>query len=282
MTVTTYIAKKPGQDGKIHYNKEENSTWQQLITHQLKIIENRACDEFLQGLEILDFPKDRIPQLEEVNKKLEKATGWNVEAVPALINFEHFFNLLATRKFPAATFIRRQNELDYLQEPDIFHELFGHCPMLTDPVCANFMQRYGELGVGASRLNRAMLARLYWFTIEFGLIETSKGARIYGGGILSSISETSYALESNKPVRKPFNLLEILRTPYRIDIMQSVYFMINSYNELYDLVNQELFSTMKQARELGMLKANFPPKKMGISNINQTRWQLANDDCQAI
>src|SRR5690606_2881051 len=126
-----------------------------------------------------------------------------------------FFKLLAARKFPAATFIRRKEELDYLQEPDIFHEIFGHCPMLTNQVYADFMQRYGELGVNATHQERVMLARFYWFTVEFGLIDTEAGLKVYGGGILSSIGETPYSIESDQPERKAFDLLKMLRTPYR-------------------------------------------------------------------
>ena len=236
-----------------------------MINRQTPIVKTRACNEFLEGLKILNFPQDRVPQLQEVNSPLEKETGWKVARVPALIGFEKFFTLLANREFPAATFIRTREELDYLQEPDIFHELFGHCPMLTNKVYADFMQKYGELGLKANPKDRVMLARLYWFTVEFGLIQTAQGLKIYGGGILSSIGETPYSLEDDKPNRKPFDILDMFRTPYRIDILQTVYFIIQNYQELYDVLNQDVFSIIAKARELGMHAPTYPPKEEEVT-----------------
>lgn len=257
---TTYVSKKPDKHGIVTYTPEENAMWKTLIERQTNIVASRACDEFLTGLKILNFPRDRIPQLPEVNKNLQAATGWSVAPVAALIDFDKFFKLLSERKFPAATFIRRPEDLLYIQEPDIFHELYGHCPMLTNQVYADFMQHYGQLGVGAEHKDQVMLARLYWFTVEFGLIKTHQGLKIYGGGILSSIGETPYALESNIPQRKSFDLLEILRTPYRIDIKQPIYFIINDYQTLYDTVNKDIFLVIAEARRLGMNKPMYPPK----------------------
>lgn len=260
MKQTKYVSKKPDINGFVNYTKEENDTWKILINEQLPIVKKYACDDFLKGLEILQFSKKNIPQLPDVNKKLYETTGWKVEPVAALIGFEKFFRLLAECKFPAATFIRTKEELHYLQEPDIFHELFGHCPMLTNQVYADFMQKYGELGVNASDKDRVMLARFYWFTVEFGLINTASGLKAYGGGILSSIKETPYSIDSNIPKRKSFDVLEIFRTPYRIDILQTVYYIINSYKQVYDVLNQDIFSIISEARRLGMLEPTFPPK----------------------
>ena len=173
------------------------------------------------------MPKDRVPQLNEVTKKLTKKTGWGVEGVPALISFERFFGLLAEKKFPAATFIRKQSDFEYLQEPDIFHEIFGHCPLLMNDVYADFMQKFGELGRNASDEDQVMLARLYWFTVEFGLIQTNRNLQIYGAGIVSSVNESKYAL-SSKPKLVQLDLVEVFRTLYRIDIMQPIYFVILS------------------------------------------------------
>lgn len=260
--MTKYVAKIPDSRGFIQYTDEENAVWATLYRRQSEIVKNRACDEYLAGLALLQLDQEKIPQLPDVNQRLKKATGWTVEPVPALISFDRFFDLLANRKFPAATFIRTPEELEYLQEPDIFHELFGHCPQLTDPFYADFVQKYGELGLKANEKDRVMLARLYWFTVEFGLIETAKGLRVYGGGILSSMGETPYSLESPIPIRKPLVPLEAFRTPYRIDIFQTVYFIIQKFSDLYDLMHTDLMGTIAKARELGMFAPTFPPKHM--------------------
>jgi phenylalanine-4-hydroxylase len=257
---TKYLAKKPDQNGYVTYTDQENQTWHTLITRQLPVIEQRACPEFLNGLEILDLPLDQVPQLPDVNKKLFDATGWQVTAVPALINFDKFFNLLSNRQFPAATFIRVPEELDYLQEPDIFHEIFGHCPMLTNRVLADFTAEFAKLGVGAAPQIQKLLARLYWFTIEFGLIKRNNTTKIYGGGILSSIGETVYALDSNIPERKLFDVLNVLRTPYRIDIYQTTYFIIHQFEDLTNMLNNDLLNLIKQAIALGEFDPTYPPR----------------------
>ncbi len=249
---STYIAKPVDADGNAPYTPLENAVWHELIKRQRPIVENRACAEYLRGLELLQLPTDRIPQCPEVSFKLKKETGWVLEPVPALIPFEQFFSLLANRRFPAATFIRRREEMDYLKEPDIFHEVFGHCPMLTNDACAEFTQRYGELAMHASSEDQVMLARLYWFTIEFGLIKTPEGIRAYGGGILSSLGETKYCVESDIPSRKPFDVIDILRTPYRIDIMQPVYFVIDDFDVLFELTKMDLIGLIQKARRMGM------------------------------
>jgi phenylalanine-4-hydroxylase len=254
---TSYVAKPVDANGIAIYTDEENAIWHELITRQKPIIKNRACPEYIHGLELLNLSSDRIPQCPEVTAVLQETTGWALEPVPALIPFEKFFYLLANKKFPAATFIRTREELDYLQEPDIFHEVFGHCPLLTNQVYADFVQLYGELGLNASAQDRALLARLFWFTIEFGLIETADGVRIYGGGILSSKGETIYCLEDKKVQHKPFDILEVLRTPYRIDIMQPAYFVINNFDTLYDLINRDLIELIHKARELGEYAPNY-------------------------
>ncbi|MDD7804958.1 MAG: phenylalanine 4-monooxygenase [Endozoicomonas sp. (ex Botrylloides leachii)] len=249
---TKYKAKKPDAAGIIHYTAEDNETWGMLMERQLQLIPNRACDEFVQGLQRLALPTDRIPQLGELNKKLSKYTGWGVEAVPALIGFDRFFALLAEKKFPIATFIRTRQELDYLQEPDIFHEIFGHCPLLTHQSFANFTEIYGQLGLAASKEERICLARLYWMTVEFGLVRSEEGLRIYGGGILSSFSEIKHALESDIPQRKPFELLDALRTPYRIDILQPLYYIIDSMSDLSAISESDIISQAHKAISLGL------------------------------
>lgn len=247
MSKHIYIAKKPAQNGHIDYTDEENSVWAALYARQLPIVESRACQAYLDGIEVLNLPRDRVPQCKDVSAALGRATGWSVVPVEALISFEEFFNLLANKRFPAASFIRIPEELDYLQEPDIFHEIFGHCPLLTHPDFANFTQAFGKIGLKAGPKDRARLARLYWFTAEFGLI----GDKIYGSGILSSKSETIYAAESPHPERVPFDMLTALRTPYRYDIIQTLYYVIDDFKTLYHMVEEDLLGLLKQAKSMG-------------------------------
>ncbi len=207
MKTTHYVAREPDAQGHIHYPDAEHAVWQTLVERQLKLLEGRACQEYLDGLDQLALPRERIPQLGEINRVLAATTGWQVERVPALIPFQRFFELLASKRFPVATFIRTPEELDYLQEPDIFHEIFGHCPLLTNPWFAEFTHTYGQLGLAASKEERVYLARLYWMTVEFGLVDTPAGRRIYGGGILSSPKETLYSL-SSEPEQQAFDPLE--------------------------------------------------------------------------
>lgn len=249
-----YIAKLPDKNGFVNYSSAENDIWSALYTRQIDNLPHRACKSFLDGLSHLSLPKDAIPQLPHVDKILQDATGWKTAAVPALISFERFFSLLAKKQFPVATFIRSQNELDYLQEPDIFHEIFGHCPLLTNQYFADFSQAYGKLGLAASEEDRVFLARLYWFTVEFGLLKEGNQTRIYGGGILSSPSETFYALTS-KPIVKHFDLLEILRTPYLIHIIQPIYFLIDSLDFLAEIPKMDIMTNINEAKKLGL----FPP-----------------------
>jgi phenylalanine-4-hydroxylase len=255
---TKYVAKVPDQNGFIHYSEDEHRTWQHLISRQRPIAAKYACSEYLEALERMQFPDHRIPQCQEVSQVLLQTTGWQVEPVAALIPFGRFFQLLSEKKFPAASFIRSWDDLDYLQEPDIFHEVFGHTPLLTDPRFAEFTHQYGQAGLRTPKENWSMLARLYWFTVEFGLMNTDKGLKTYGSGIVSSIGETPYAIESDIPLRKPFDPVDVLRTPYRIDIFQTVYFVINSFDDLYDLAQRDLVALINEARSLGMHEPTFP------------------------
>jgi phenylalanine-4-hydroxylase len=251
MKRTNYLAKTPDDFGKIHYTESEHRVWQTLIERQTPALKNTACDSYINALEQMSFPSSRIPQCSEVSKKIQQISDWTVTAVPALISFDRFFNLLANKTFPVASFIRSLEELDYLQEPDIFHEVFGHTPLLTDPQFAHFTHTYGLAGLGATNEERVMLARLYWFTVEFGLIQTANGNRAYGAGLVSSIGELQHAL-GNKPIVKEFDLLEVLRTPYRIDIYQPIYYVIESFDQLFDLTLSEVKLAIKSAQEMGM------------------------------
>jgi len=180
-------------------------------------------------LERIQFERDQVPQHSEINKRLKAFTGWQVEVVPALIPAKDFFTLLANRRFPAASFIRIPEELDYIQEPDIFHEFFGHVPLLTIKEYAQFMEEFGKLALSIDSKDRRRLFRLFWFTIEFGLLKDNYQFKAYGGGMLSSIHETVYSVESTIPQRKEFDTLSALRTPYRIDIPQPLYYFLNKF-----------------------------------------------------
>jgi phenylalanine-4-hydroxylase len=250
-----YTALQPDASGRIHYSEENNHVWQQLFSRQQKLLPKRAADAYLNGLDALQLAEDRVPQLLEINQRLAKLTKWEVVPVPALISARAFFELLASRRFPAATFIRVQEELDYVKEPDIFHEIFGHCPLLVEPTYADFIQHYAQLVLTFPETDWALLQRLFWFTVEFGLISTSQGLRAYGGGILSSVTETVYCVESHIPLRIFFDPLVALRTPYRIDQLQTTYFVIQDFAQLYAIVKSNLQELLQQARTLG----EFPP-----------------------
>jgi phenylalanine-4-hydroxylase len=252
-----YVAHQPDAQGDVAWQPSEDRIWQTLIQRQKSAIAGKACDEYLDGLAHLNLPTDRVPQLAEIDAVLTRATGWKTSPVPALIDFSEFFRLLANRQFPVATFIRSEQELDYLKEPDIFHEIFGHCPMLTHQAFADFTQLYGELGLNAAKEDRAYLARMYWFTVEFGMLQSGRGRGIYGGGILSSPGETEYAFNSDVPERLPFDLMSVLRTPYRIDIMQPVYYCLESVDQLYDIARMDIMGAVEHAKNLGLFAPRF-------------------------
>ncbi|MDP1632072.1 MAG: phenylalanine 4-monooxygenase [Caulobacter sp.] len=222
------------------YTAQDHQVWDLLYERQAALLPGYACDEFLHGLDALDLHRGGIPDFRKINEDLNRLTGWSVVAVPGLVPDDVFFDHLAHRRFPAGQFIRRPDQLDYLQEPDIFHDVFGHVPMLTDPTFADYMQAYGEGGLrAAGRGQLHNLARLYWYTVEFGLLETPKGLRIYGAGIVSSRTESIFALDDPSPNRIGFDLERVMRTPYRIDDFQQVYFVIPSLQALLDATLQE-------------------------------------------
>ena len=260
MSGHTYISNPIDENGYVDWNATENETWSKLVARQSEVLKGRCSDHFMKGLNILDLPKDRVPQIPDINKKLDECTGWGVHPVPALIQPKEFFELLSNKRFPAATFIRTPEEMDYLQEPDIFHELYGHTPLLTNQAYADFMQKFGEIALKAQPKDRRMLFRLFWFTIEFGLLKTEDGFTSYGGGILSSIGETQFALTDGNE-KERFNTLNVLRTPYRIDIMQPLYFYLESFDELFTILDQDILAIMETAKELGDFAPKYPPKE---------------------
>lgn len=218
------------------YTAEEHATWKTLFERQTRLLPGRACDEFVAGMRALPIGADQIPDFRRLSDVLARHTGWQVVAVPGLVPDDVFFNHLAHRRFPAGQFIRRPHELDYLAEPDVFHDVFGHVPLLMNPVIADYMQAYGEGGLRAQSLGKLpQLARVYWYTIEFGLVQQPEGLRIYGAGIASSASETVFALDNASPNRIRFDLHRVMRTRYRIDDFQESYFVLGSLDELLDL-----------------------------------------------
>lgn len=216
------------------YGAEEHDIWRTLFTRQIGLVECYGAPEVLEGLAVTGATADEIPRFAALNLKLMQRTGWRIVGVPGLIPEEHFFSHLARRQFPVSVWMRERHELDYLAEPDLFHDFFGHVPLLANPVFARFMQAYGAAGPKAQAHGAvAMLARVYWYAVEFGLIMTAQGLKAYGAGILSSKGETVYSVESPVPHRVAFDLGRIMRTRYLIDDFQRIYFVLDSFEELF-------------------------------------------------
>lgn len=215
------------------YTAAEHALWDRLFARQAALLPGRVVPAFLDGLDVLRMARPGIPDFAELNPRLSAATGWRVVAVPGLVPDEIFFEHLANRRFVAGRFIRGPEQIDYLQEPDIFHDVFGHVPLLANPVFADYMQAYGEGGLRAARLGMIeALARLYWHTVEFGLIRQGDGLKLYGAGIVSSYGESRFALDDPSPDRIGFDLERVMRTRYRIDDYQQTYFVIDSFADL--------------------------------------------------
>ena len=214
------------------YSDEDQETWRLLAKRQASLASKFACAEFLRGLATLGIG-DTIPDFAAVNARLEPMTGWRIVGVPGLIPDAVFYDHLAHRRFPVTVWIRKRSELDYLVEPDLFHDFFGHVPLLTDPVFANYMQEYGKRGVEAGP-NVHLLARLYWYTVEFGLIRTRDGLKAYGAGILSSAAETRHAIEGEGVHRLPFDAHRVMNSPYEIDKLQTTYFVLDDFSQLFE------------------------------------------------
>ncbi len=228
------------------YTAADHAIWATLYARQSALIERYAAPEFLAGVRALAASGQQIPHFEDANRVLQPATGWQIVAVPGLVPEQVFFDHLAQQRFPVTVWIRRPEELDYLVEPDVFHDFFGHVPLLTNPVFARFMQAYGQAGTKALSVpgGISMLARLYWYMVEFGLIRTPAGLRVYGAGILSSKGETVYSIEDPQPLRLRFQLERVMRTEYRIDSFQSCYFVVDSFAELFEACYQTDFEPL--------------------------------------
>lgn len=227
------------------FSADEHAMWDRLFARQSEMLPGRAADAFLRGMDVLKLSKPGIPDYRELNARLTAVTGWQVVAVPGLVPDDVFFDHLANRRFPAGNFIRTPEQLDYLQEPDVFHDVFGHVPMLADPVFADYMVAYGKGGLrslGFGALDH--LARLYWYTVEFGLIQQPDGLRIYGAGIVSSYGESVFALDDPSPNRIGFDLMRVMRTEYRIDDYQQNYFVIPSLDQLLKVTVETDFAPL--------------------------------------
>jgi phenylalanine-4-hydroxylase len=232
-----------------NYTADEHAVWKTLFERQTKLLPGRACDEFVQGMQALPIGADHIPDFRRLSDVLTKQTGWQIVAVPGLVPDEVFFDHLANRRFPAGQFIRQRNQLDYLEEPDVFHDVFGHVPMLMNPVIADYIQAYGIGGLRAQKLGvLPNLARVYWYTVEFGLVIQPEGLRIYGSGIVSSYTETVFALDDASPNRIRFDLERVMRTNYRIDDFQETYFVLHNLEELLELGRIDFAPLYERAR----------------------------------
>ena len=229
------------------YTAGEHAVWQTLYERQAGLLRGRACDEFVAGMHALPIVADRIPDFERLSEVLMRHTGWQIVAVPGLVPDKVFFEHLAHRRFPSGRFIRRADQLDYLEEPDVFHDVFGHAPMLMNPVLADFIQAYGEGGLRAQRLGTLpLLARVYWYTVEFGLLQQHGGLRIYGSGIASSRAESVFALDDDSPHRIGFDLERVMRTRYRINDFQECYFVLDALDDLLELAHIDFAPVYKR------------------------------------
>ncbi len=248
------------------YTAADHDTYRRLYERQAALLPGLASDAFIAALPSLGV-KDRIPRFEEINERLHQATGWEIVGVPGLIPEVPFFTLLANRKFPVTDWIRTPQEFDYIVEPDIFHDLFGHVPLLFNPVFADYVQRYGQGGLKANELGACeQLSRLYWYTIEFGLIRERDGLKAYGAGILSSAGELRYAVTSPEPQRVPLALERTMRTRYKIDSFQQTYFVIDSFQQLFDMTAPDFAPVYERVKALPELAADEAvPGEMAIA-----------------
>lgn len=251
-----YRSKEPDATGHYSYTAEEDAVWGELFARQMAFLQGRAAPEYLAGVAALGLSAAHVPQVGAIDARLAALTGAGVEGVPAIIPPTRFFGLLSQRKFPVATFLRRREEIGYIEEPDIFHEVFGHCPLLTNPDYAAFIERFGQLGAALGKPYSWRLFRLFWFTVEFGMLRTAEGLKPFGAGIVSSPAEAEHAV-SGRAEMLPFDLLTVFRTPYRIDILQPVYFVIDSFAQMTAALQGDVAGVIDEAKQLGDLPARF-------------------------
>ena len=239
------------------YDSEDDAVWNDLFARQMEILPGRAASAFMEGLDRLDLGTGGVPDFKELSESLNKLTGWSVVPVPMLIPDHIFFWHLANRRFPAGNFIRTRETFDYIQEPDVFHDVFGHVPMLTNPVFADYMQAYGRAGWRAMEYNRLKaLGALYWYTVEFGLIMEDEGLRAYGAGILSGPTEAVFSVEAESPNRIMLNVDRVMRTDYVISDLQPTYFVIESFEDLYRKTVERDFERLYKSLAVSFTYAN--------------------------
>jgi phenylalanine-4-hydroxylase len=256
------------------YSAEEHAIWRFLFERQQRLLVGRACTEYLDGLAALGVAASGIPDFRRLSDVLDRATGWRLVAVPGLVPDGVFFGHLAQRRFPSTCFIRRRDQLDYLEEPDVFHDICGHAPLLMNPIFADYMQAYGQGGLKAQALGHLeRLARLYWYTVEFGLIATADGLRIYGSGILSSGGESVYCLDDPRPHRIGFDLRRIMRTRYRIDRFQQAYFVIDNFEQLFAATRPDFAPIYREVAGLGDIEpdAVTPQDRLYLTGAEKKR-----------
>ncbi|WP_341367203.1 phenylalanine 4-monooxygenase [Yoonia sp. BS5-3] len=257
---TSYTSLQPDAEGYYPYSTDDDAVWGELFARQMAFLPGKVAPEYLDGVEKLGLGPAKTPQVKDIDAKLHALTGAGAEGVPAIIPPSQFYDLLSQRKFPVATFLRRREHMDYIEEPDLFHEVFGHCPMLTNDAYADFIEGFGkkakELGKGYSW----HMFRLFWFTVEFGMIQTKDGLRAYGAGIVSSPAEAAHAMSQDAKMQ-PFDLLTMFRTPYRIDIVQPVYFVIDSFDQLSAALDADFGRLIDDVKALGDLPPLFEAKE---------------------
>ncbi|MGF7129338.1 phenylalanine-4-hydroxylase [Paraburkholderia sp. EB58] len=264
------------------YGAVDHAVWNQLYARQTALLKGRVCEAFLAGVERLNLSAEHVPSFAAINAQLTPATGWEIVAVPGLVPEQVFFEHLANRRFPVTWWMRRPDQLDYLQEPDCFHDLFGHVPLLINPVFADYMQAYGRAALAADDVGALpLLARLYWYTVEFGLIRDAaspNGVQIYGAGIVSSKSETLYSLESAAPNRLGFDLARVMQTRYRIDTFQKTYFVLDDFAQLFELARTDLGPLMAKLANAAPFAAGAVLESDRVLNRGtQEGWQADGD-----
>lgn len=250
------------------YSQKDDFMWYSLYTRQIEILKDKVHESFFELLAELNLPKDRVPQLYEVSETLRKKSGWTITKVDSLISYNNFFSLLANKIFPSTRYIRTLD--GFSKDPDIFHELFGHCPMLLNEKYSSFLNNLAKFALQLPQLEQTLLQRFIWYTIEVGLIKTSQGLRIYGGALISSPQESVYSLESDEPERKLFNIVDIFRTPYRADVLQGTYFFINTFDELYNykISLENLNELTNVVKQLGEYPAKFVVEHNKYTSVN--------------
>lgn len=251
-----YESKTADADGFYSYSADDDAVWGELFDRQMAYLPGRMVPEYIEGVKKLGLDNRHVPQVRDIDARLGGLTGAGVDGVPAIIPPTQFFTLLSRRRFPIATFLRRREDMDYIEEPDLFHEVFGHCPLLTDTAYCDFIEGCGKRALELGKPYYWPMFRLFWFTIEFGMIRTDDGLRAYGAGIASSPSEARNAM-SGKAEMLDFDLSTIFRTPYRIDIVQPVYFVIDSFAQLAASITDDIAATIDRAKEMGDLPARF-------------------------